>query len=135
MIQLSRVRCAFPEPDGSWCSCCLPAVVLSPGSVVVDDDVLAEFPYLKGFYLTHPGEVKVFCYPLRVQGGDLDHLQDSVFQLAGGHRDIRAPHLVLHRLPLVGDFSRPVHWDLRSEEHTSELQSRENLVCRLLLEK
>src|SRR5690606_10474015 len=28
-------------------------------------------------------------------------------------------------------FVRP----LRSEEHTSELQSRENLVCRLLLEK
>src|SRR5690606_41839163 len=24
-------------------------------------------------------------------------------------------------------------WDARSEEHTSELQSRENLVCRLLL--
>src|SRR5690606_17009430 len=29
---------------------------------------------------------------------------------------------------------RPVV-DVRSEEHTSELQSRENLVCRLLLEK
>src|SRR5690606_40004854 len=27
------------------------------------------------------------------------------------------------------------HGDRRSEEHTSELQSRENLVCRLLLEK
>src|SRR5690606_39863552 len=26
-------------------------------------------------------------------------------------------------------------WAERSEEHTSELQSRENLVCRLLLEK
>src|SRR5690606_40655833 len=26
-------------------------------------------------------------------------------------------------------------WIHRSEEHTSELQSRENLVCRLLLEK
>src|SRR5690606_41622896 len=26
-------------------------------------------------------------------------------------------------------------WPGRSEEHTSELQSRENLVCRLLLEK
>src|SRR5690606_39392286 len=26
-------------------------------------------------------------------------------------------------------------WTFRSEEHTSELQSRENLVCRLLLEK
>src|SRR6266700_7556076 len=34
----------------------------------------------------------------------------------------------------------PCHWPAfptrtRSEEHTSELQSRENLVCRLLLEK
>src|SRR5690606_40205700 len=27
------------------------------------------------------------------------------------------------------------NFDPRSEEHTSELQSRENLVCRLLLEK
>src|SRR5690606_42094067 len=30
---------------------------------------------------------------------------------------------------------RPPDFPLRSEEHTSELQSRENLVCRLLLEK
>src|SRR5690606_41494824 len=29
----------------------------------------------------------------------------------------------------------PVRRQARSEEHTSELQSRENLVCRLLLEK
>src|SRR5207302_10789531 len=29
----------------------------------------------------------------------------------------------------------PMHDVPRSEEHTSELQSRENLVCRLLLEK
>src|SRR5690606_40225135 len=29
----------------------------------------------------------------------------------------------------------PARQDSRSEEHTSELQSRENLVCRLLLEK
>src|SRR2546430_3304910 len=28
-----------------------------------------------------------------------------------------------------------VHRSLRSEEHTSELQSQSNLVCRLLLEK
>src|SRR5207302_6344493 len=32
---------------------------------------------------------------------------------------------------LVGEARR----EQRSEEHTSELQSRENLVCRLLLEK
>src|SRR5690606_41567596 len=30
---------------------------------------------------------------------------------------------------------QPVEAATRSEEHTSELQSRENLVCRLLLEK
>src|SRR5690606_39768646 len=33
--------------------------------------------------------------------------------------------------PYNGKYSPP----FRSEEHTSELQSRENLVCRLLLEK
>src|SRR5438034_3628017 len=30
---------------------------------------------------------------------------------------------------------RPVKWTCRSEEHTSELQSHSDLVCRLLLEK
>src|SRR3712207_1338650 len=33
------------------------------------------------------------------------------------------------------DRTRAVLADLRSEEHTSELQSRQYLVCRLLLEK
>src|SRR5262249_59630640 len=32
-------------------------------------------------------------------------------------------------------LNRPEFWDDRSEEHTSELQSLTNLVCRLLLEK
>src|SRR2546427_1444280 len=34
-----------------------------------------------------------------------------------------------------GDLSGPVRACGRSEEHTSELQSQSNLVCRLLLEK
>src|SRR5690606_41998814 len=38
----------------------------------------------------------------------------------------------LHRL--CGECAGPL-FHARSEEHTSELQSRENLVCRLLLEK
>src|SRR5690606_41927664 len=33
------------------------------------------------------------------------------------------------------DLFRLARVERRSEEHTSELQSRENLVCRLLLEK
>src|SRR3712207_7962154 len=37
-------------------------------------------------------------------------------------------------LPAAGAVQLPVP-DLRSEEHTSELQSRQYLVCRLLLEK
>src|SRR3712207_8649941 len=36
---------------------------------------------------------------------------------------------------LKRDASRPGTHDFRSEEHTSELQSRQYLVCRLLLEK
>src|SRR5690606_41795096 len=39
-----------------------------------------------------------------------------------------------HPLPVLAALS-PSAGPGRSEEHTSELQSRENLVCRLLLEK
>src|SRR5690606_20774899 len=35
----------------------------------------------------------------------------------------------------ISEHIKDKDFDLRSEEHTSELQSRENLVCRLLLEK
>src|SRR5947209_16780303 len=38
----------------------------------------------------------------------------------------------MHALAFCGRCRR---WDRRSEEHTSELQSRQYLVCRLLLEK
>src|SRR5215475_5811076 len=37
--------------------------------------------------------------------------------------------------PGPGPCRRPAPVRARSEEHTSELQSRENIVCRLLLEK
>src|SRR5207302_8007528 len=47
----------------------------------------------------------------------------------GGRPPARAPH----RGARGG--GRPEQGARRSEEHTSELQSRENLVCRLLLEK
>src|SRR5215475_16124660 len=36
---------------------------------------------------------------------------------------------------VIADWKETMDDGLRSEEHTSELQSRENLVCRLLLEK
>src|SRR3712207_7309763 len=39
------------------------------------------------------------------------------------------------RVTRIGRFLRKTSLDERSEEHTSELQSRQYLVCRLLLEK
>src|SRR5690606_40797568 len=39
------------------------------------------------------------------------------------------------RRPLIDADAAHIEGSKRSEEHTSELQSRENLVCRLLLEK
>src|SRR3712207_8792300 len=58
------------------------------------------------------------------------HLQQLAHHAAGGQEQ------VLHRRPAAID---PRHLRgaarARSEEHTSELQSRQYLVCRLLLEK
>src|SRR5438034_8544190 len=57
--------------------------------------------------------------------------------------DLHRREIVLSRQDLVGNALRflghfvqpPAHETLRSEEHTSELQSHSDLVCRLLLEK
>src|SRR3712207_8268954 len=38
-------------------------------------------------------------------------------------------------LPLLAGLPAAARGDVRTEEHTSELQSRQYLVCRLLLEK
>src|SRR3712207_8595532 len=53
---------------------------------------------------------------------------------------VGAPQIVhqLHQLVsqrMSGNLVTPQQQTVRSEEHTSELQSRQYLVCRLLLEK
>src|SRR5690606_40816261 len=55
--------------------------------------------------------------------GRLDPLEGTIDAPVGRHPGSR------WKFAVVTDGKR------RSEEHTSELQSRENLVCRLLLEK
>src|SRR3712207_9497418 len=47
----------------------------------------------------------------------------------------RLPLRVLHRVEHLRQVARLPELGVRSEEHTSELQSRQYLVCRLLLEK
>src|SRR3712207_8750025 len=65
-------------------------------------------------------------------------LDDGVAYLDLGHGRRLYPRGVLQRGP--GGLEAPEEVDgddaaVRSEEHTSELQSRQYLVCRLLLEK
>src|SRR5690606_40331196 len=87
-------------------------------SVVFPPPISAFFPYTTLFRsisvvgLGSPGDVMA----RRASAHALGHAQ-----------------LVSATLPLGLPFF--IHRLFRSEEHTSELQSRENLVCRLLLEK
>src|SRR5687768_18326983 len=61
-------------------------------------------------------------------GGDKTHRTDAA-RLTGNRRHVRGGGACRQPAP------PPQHRDRRSEEHTSELQSRLHLVCRLLLEK
>src|SRR3989449_4066362 len=63
--------------------------------------------------------------------------QDRAGQPDALLKPARDPHGVLPRHPVRHEqhFARPRRRTQRSEEHTSELQSRLHLVCRLLLEK
>src|SRR2546429_5922017 len=64
------------------------------------------------------------------------HRHPFVARFAGNIALVSIRHRTLAVMPLVA-YPTPstVHRALRSEEHTSELQSRLHLVCRLLLEK
>src|SRR3712207_8660303 len=53
-----------------------------------------------------------------------------------GHARVFAATALLSIIPIAAITNLPrVELSVRSEEHTSELQSRQYLVCRLLLEK
>src|SRR5690606_40807007 len=74
---------------------------------------------------------QVVCHPGM---GEDSHPFDEIIELLPGQG--------LHDRGDLSQFAvgaifgiEDLHIELRSEEHTSELQSRENLVCRLLLEK
>src|SRR6266511_4789868 len=83
-------------------------------------------------------------FPLRKPAqspGRSAHRNKEVMALAVARADVDADHRLLAlqgRDRPIGNSRLPGERALhgcRSEEHTSELQSRENLVCRLLLEK
>src|SRR3712207_7744719 len=78
------------------------------------------FPYTPLFRSLRHVQCHVLDHPAR-EGGRADYHRRGREPQAGGgvHPERRPPFLR----------------GLRSEEHTSELQSRQYLVCRLLLEK
>src|SRR3712207_8063848 len=81
------------------------------------------FPYTTLFR----SEVKPHFVMLSGGGNDVLGVDPS------GERNIKK--MVIDHDPSALDLLTPEAHDTRSEEHTSELQSRQYLVCRLLLEK
>src|SRR3712207_8391507 len=66
------------------------------------------------------------AHTVRIKGTATDDHQVKDVYVRVWNRDSKLPPKKVFYLPNKGD---------RSEEHTSELQSRQYLVCRLLLEK
>src|SRR5207248_9840824 len=68
--------------------------------------------------------------------GELRALEVEAIEPDGGvGLEPRTPVLLGHLVDAIGRHGAPVDSLSRSEEHTSELQSPYDLVCRLLLEK
>src|SRR3712207_7825386 len=83
------------------------------------------FPYTTLFRSLLAGGAVAGAHPDRPEAGDAGALDRAAGDGDGRPRRLR---------PALGGGDRGRLRD-RSEEHTSELQSRQYLVCRLLLEK
>src|SRR5690606_41030217 len=85
--------------------------------------------------IPRPPRATLFPYTTLFRSGGLSQAQMAswvcgIFLSAGLATIVMS---LIYRQPL--GFAWSIPGTVRSEEHTSELQSRENLVCRLLLEK
>src|SRR2546430_6828870 len=62
-------------------------------------------------------------------------ISKMIFRMARPYLPLALAGLGMLVLLYLGTIKLIGWWQQRSEEHTSELQSQSNLVCRLLLEK
>src|SRR3712207_8865567 len=90
--------------------------------------------------IRRPPRSTLFPYTTLFRSQDTDEIVRAVEMIAPGFgginlEDIAAPRCFEIEKRLRESLDIPVFHDDRSEEHTSELQSRQYLVCRLLLEK
>src|SRR3712207_8658204 len=93
---------------------------------------LTLFPYTTLFRST-PGRHAVQVRGLHLSGRSTTVAADVVVD-RGAPQFTAGPVVILRRGSLNGSVPVTLGWR-RSEEHTSELQSRQYLVCRLLLDK
>src|SRR2546422_7446551 len=89
------------------------------------------FPYTTLFRSVHPETVVVAIEPTPDQ---ITHAADRASAADATVLFLYDAHLYASNRALL-EAVRARARELRSEEHTSELQSRLHLVCRLLLEK
>src|SRR2546426_7971273 len=100
--------------------------------------------------IRRPPRSTLFPYPTLFRSGVDQRLRAdghrALTENGGDAADVPAAQVSHRHLPAVLRHAEHPHeprdderdvlaWDPRSEEHTSELQSPCNLVCRLLLEK
>src|SRR5260370_30108291 len=86
------------------------------------------FPYTSSSDLTNTGTV------IHKAGGALYvNAEGTILNMESGIYDFQEDGAII--APGSGSTSTFINYGTRSEEHTSELQSHLNLVCRLLLEK
>src|SRR5690606_41896657 len=103
----------------------------------------ATYPWLAFLFIHHPATASTYTLSLHdalpisilVEHGSVQ-LWDAPYSVAREMRRREHEELAEERERLKAERDRTAQrLARRSEEHTSELQSRENLVCRLLLEK
>src|SRR5205085_12512026 len=122
--ETATVEAVFAVPDGG-----VAAVLDEAGLPVEDGEIVVRRELARG------GRRRALVHDAAVTVGLLERLGDALVQVHGQHEHQRL--LEPARQPdLLDRFAdaEPLR-ERRSEEHTSELQSQSNLVCRLLLEK
>src|SRR5205085_12454328 len=91
------------------------------------------------FLFTHPSPTEIYtlslhdALPIFYLATDPDREGEAIAQETA--KSLGIDPLKCQRLLFYEITPRSIKEALRSEEHTSELQSQSNLVCRLLLEK
>src|SRR5207244_8319483 len=93
---------------------------------------LHSFPTRRSSDLSHDGQHAFVAATLLIaRSGGKCFLKAPNVRLGAVHAPLEQTHL----LDALLDIGRDLIPGKRSEEHTSELQSPDHLVCRLLLEK